>query len=254
MKLSHPVVLVHGNPESTALWGPLQAQLPGLDPILVSPPGFGVEADAEFDASLESYVSWLGRELSRLDQPVHLLGHDWGGVLTLLLAMRRPDLLRSWTSDCLGVFDPEYVFHPLAREWQTDGAGEVAISRQFGGDVASRARVLEDFGIPAPMAGVLAADQVPSLVRVVLPLYRSIAQPVMSNHGANLDSAAATPGLSILAEQDPVLGSQASRLQAATRARAQTVRLSEAGHWWMLDQPATAATALSRFWLLADQS
>ena len=30
--------------------------------------------------------------------PVHLVGHDWGGAIGWLVAAKRPDLVRSWTS------------------------------------------------------------------------------------------------------------------------------------------------------------
>lgn len=249
---STPVVLVHGNPETVALWGPLLEHLPDVATVRLSPPGFGADAEPHFTASVEEYVAWMTHEIDQFNQPVHLLGHDWGGVLTVLLAMRRPDLLRSWASDCLGVFDQDYTFHPLAQEWQTPGEGEEAVARQFGGDLAARIGVLREFGVPASMADVLAADQVPSLRQVVLPLYRSIAQPVMADYGADLCSAAAKPGLSILAESDSVLGSESSRLRAAALAQAETVRIPGAGHWWMLDEPETAAAALVRFWAQSD--
>jgi hypothetical protein len=42
--------------------------------------------------------------------------------------MTRPDLLRSWATDAIGVFDPDYVWHDLAQTWQTPGAGEEAMA------------------------------------------------------------------------------------------------------------------------------
>jgi pimeloyl-ACP methyl ester carboxylesterase len=72
------VVLVHGNPETDVVWGPL-------------------------------------------------VGHDWGGGHVANVAMTRPDLLRSWCSDVLGIFEPDYVWHDLAQVWQTPGAGEAAV-------------------------------------------------------------------------------------------------------------------------------
>jgi hypothetical protein len=52
--------------------------------------------------------------------------------------MTRPDLLRSWVSDTLGAFAPAYVWHALAQEWQTPGAGEVAVALRFGPTATSR--------------------------------------------------------------------------------------------------------------------
>ena len=32
-----------------------------------------------------------------------LVGHDWGGVHVVNVAMSRPDLLRSWCTDVIGI-------------------------------------------------------------------------------------------------------------------------------------------------------
>ena len=37
-----PLVLVHGDPENAAVWGPLLGELQRDDVITLSPPGFGV--------------------------------------------------------------------------------------------------------------------------------------------------------------------------------------------------------------------
>jgi len=36
----------------------------------------------------------------------------------------RPELVRSWVSDAVGVGDPEFEWHDLARTWQAPQAGE----------------------------------------------------------------------------------------------------------------------------------
>ena len=37
---------------------------------------------------------------------------------------KRPELVRSWVSDALSLFEPDYVWHDLAQLWQTPGDGE----------------------------------------------------------------------------------------------------------------------------------
>ncbi len=66
------------------------------------------------------------------------LGHDWGGGHVMGVAMTRPDLLRSWASDIVGAFEPDYVWHPAAQIWQTPGDGEQHIEELFSGTVADR--------------------------------------------------------------------------------------------------------------------
>ena len=70
-------------------------------------------------ATVEEYRLWLVGELEAVGEPVDLVGHDWGGGHVANVAMTRPDLLRSWCSDILGVFEPDYVWHDMAQVWQT---------------------------------------------------------------------------------------------------------------------------------------
>ena len=60
------------------------------------------------------------------------------------------------------------------------------------------------------------------------------------------------PGLSILATEDHYVGSEATRRRAAERAGARTEVLDGLGHWWMLEDPARGAAALTRFWATLD--
>ncbi len=96
-----PLVLVHGNPETAAIWGPLIGQLDRADAVVLSPPGFGVPAPHGFDSSMTGYRDWLASQLELFRAPVDLMGHDWGGIHVAALAMSRPDLVRSWASDAL---------------------------------------------------------------------------------------------------------------------------------------------------------
>jgi hypothetical protein len=84
--------------------------------------------------------------------------------------------------------------------------------------------------------------------RAILSLYRSARQPAMAEAGRALENAAARPGLSLLATDDPYIGSDELRRRAADRAGARTEVLDQLGHWWMLQDPARGAAALTRFW------
>src|ERR1700689_304682 len=110
-----PVVFVHGVPEAAAIWAPLLAELGRDDAITLSPPGFGAPVPDGFGATSDDYLAWLTGELAGLTGPVDLIGHDWGGGHVTRLAAARPDLIRSWGADVAGIFDPDYVWHDLAR-------------------------------------------------------------------------------------------------------------------------------------------
>ena len=131
---------------------------------------------------------------------------------------------------------------------QTPGDGEQLVDTLLGGTVEDRTARLTTLGIPNDIATSLAAAQGPEMGRAILLLYRSARQPTMAEAGRALEEAAARPGLSILATEDTYVGSEAIRRRAAERAGAQTEVLDGLGHWWMLQDPARGAAALTRFW------
>ncbi len=242
------VVLVHGNPETDAVWGPLVAALGREDVLLLSPPGFGAALPSGFPATFLAYRDWLIGELQRIDEPVDLVGHDWGGCHVVNAVMHRPDLVRSWASDTVGLFDQDYVWHDMAQVFQTPEAGEQVVEAMQDGSIEERAQQLTGFGIPPDVATSFAAAQGPEMGRAILALYRSARQPALADAGRALGNAAARPGLSILATEDPFVGSADIRRRAAERAGARTEVLDGLGHWWMVEDPARGAAALTQFW------
>jgi pimeloyl-ACP methyl ester carboxylesterase len=245
------VVFVHGVPVTSAVWTPLLDELSGSrqeEMVRLSPPGFGAPLPANFGATIDDYRRWLVDELSQFDAPVHLVGHDWGGGHVAEVAMARPDLLRSWVTDTIGGYEPDFVWHPLAQVWQTPGAGERNIEETFAGDVEERAARMVEWGIPEPTAGEVARAQGAEMGRAILGLYRSAVPPTLVRRGRNLPAAAARPGLVPIPTEDSTVGSVAARRRAAGRAGARTVELEGIGHWWMLQDPARAARMLTEFW------
>ena len=242
------VELVHGNPETDAIWQLLVDALGRDDVVRLSPPGFGAPLPDGFSATYLAYRDWLEDELEGFDEPVDLVGHDWGGGHVGNLVMHRPELVRSWASDVIGLFDPDYVWHDLAQVWQTPGEGEQLIDTMLGGTVQDRAERLVAFGIPLDIATSIATAQGPEMGRAILLLYRSARQPALAEAGRALANAAARPGLSLLATDDPYVGTIDFRQRTADRAGARTEVLDGLGHWWMVQDPARGAAALTRFW------
>jgi len=244
------VVLVHGNPETAAVWGPLVDALAEPAVVRLSPPGFGVPLPPGWDGSSgpEGYRAWLVGELEALAGPVHLVGHDWGGAHVVNVAMTRPDLLRSWCTDGIGLFDPDHTWHALARTWQTPGDGEEAMAALTAPTEERRAAYLTSIGVPAAIATFLAPGCADVSAAAVLDLYRAARPPVMAVLGRNLAAAARRPGLVLLASGDAALGTEAMGRRSAARAGAAIEVLPGLGHWWMLEDPDLAAAALRRFW------
>ena len=241
-----PAVFVHGNPESAAIWDLLFEQLARKDVVALSPPGFGAPVPDGFDATSDSYLRWLTDELERLPKPIDLVGHDWGGGHALRLAMTRPDLIRSWVSDILGCFDPEYVWHDMARVWQTQGAGEQAVQGMAAAPLEARTAQFQQLGMGTAAARVAEAVNA-DMGRCILALYRSAAQPAMKTLGLDLPRAASRPGLAIIATNDHYTGGEVLARRAAASAGAQVVTLVGRGHWWMCEDPSLGARMLNEF-------
>jgi pimeloyl-ACP methyl ester carboxylesterase len=242
-----PVVLVHGNPETDAIWDALRAELGRDDVIALSPPGFGAPVPSGFGARSDDYVAWLTTQLEATPGPIDLVGHDWGGGHVVRLACQRPDLIRSWVTDIAGCFDPEYVWHDAAQAWQTPETGELAIAQMVGTPEPEKAQMFESLGMSKDVAARVAPALNEDMGRCVLSLYRSAAQPAMSEWGRSLDKARAKPGLVIIATEDHFTGGEVLARRSAERAGAQVALLPGLGHWWMCQDPKAGAAVLRDF-------
>lgn len=249
------IVLVHGNPETPIIWEPLVTELRRDHPdrVVVTPnlPGFGCARPDGFAATKEAYVEWLIGEVAAVvaeHGPVDLVGHDWGGGLAMRLVATRPDLVRSWACDVLGLFHPDYVWHDFAQIWQTPGAGEQYFEQSLSMPVADRVASYELIGIPRPVGERLLAVTDATMGECVLALYRSAAQPAMALWGRELAEAATRPGLALIAPLDPFVRGDDLGRAVGEQLGARVVELTGQGHWWMLGDPAGGAEVLEEFW------
>jgi pimeloyl-ACP methyl ester carboxylesterase len=245
------VVLVHGNPETAAIWAPLIDELGRTDvgPVLaLSPPGFGAPVPPGFGATSDEYVAWLAAELEPIGEPVDLVGHDWGSNHVVRLACERPDLVRSWCGDTAGVFAPGFEWNKSSQIWMTPGAGEEAIAWQLSAGVPGRTALYESLGMTTEIAQELAVAFDEAMGQCILNVYRSALPPAWDIWRERLPAAAQQPGLVIVPTADIYTGSEAQHRWTATRSGADVAVLDGLGHWWMLDQPGLAAQTLLQFW------
>jgi pimeloyl-ACP methyl ester carboxylesterase len=246
------VVLVHGNPETAAIWDPLIAALGRDDVVALSPPGFGAPTPEGWGATSDEYLAWLVDELASVPAPIDLVGHDWGGGHVQRLAATRPDLIRSWVTDIAGAADPEYVWHDMAQVWQTPGAGEEAVAAMAALPLADRAAAFVAIGMTEAAARSCAAASTAEMGSCILALYRSAAQPRMGEWGDELAAAEHRPGLVIIATDDHYTGGEVLARRSAERFGAQVAVLEGLGHWWMLQDPAAGAAVLGDFFATLD--
>ena len=147
-----------------------------------------------------------------------------------------------------GIFHPDYVWHDMAQLWQTPGVGEETVDAMVNMPTADRVANYENLGMPNDVATELAEAADDEMGRCILGLYRDAAQPVLAELGRDLSPAAAKPGLVIIAELDGYVGTPAMARATAERAGATVAHLEGVGHWWMLQDPAAGAAALTDFW------
>jgi pimeloyl-ACP methyl ester carboxylesterase len=242
-----PIVLVHGNPETAAIWDDLRGYLGSEDVVALSPPGFGSAVPEGFGATSDEYVDWLATELDRLLGPIDLVGHDWGGGHVARLVNARPELVRSWAIDIAGCFDPDYVWHERAQVWQTPEVGETAVAQQLATPKPQLAAAYERLGLSRATAEACAAAYSPEMARCILSLYRSAAQPRMAEWGAQLAGLRSRPGLVIIPTEDQYTGGEVLARRTAEWLGAQVAVLSGLGHWWMCQDPRRGADVIASF-------
>lgn len=247
------VVLVHGNPETDAIWQPLTSALASRGHaavIALSPPGFGADVPSGFDPTMDNYADWLVGELTRIHvsgTDIDLLGHDWGAGHVYGALARRPELVRTWVGDIAGVLHGDYVWHDMAQAWQTNDIGEQVVAGFTEASLADRTALFVGLGVSEAIAAELAAGLTEDMGRCILRLYRTGAQPAVGQLGDRLAAMALPPGLVVDAELDDYIPSDLSN-DIARRLGAEVLRLDGRGHWWMIDDIEPVADALIAFW------
>jgi pimeloyl-ACP methyl ester carboxylesterase len=247
------VVLVHGNPETAAIWGPLVGALRSMghdEIVALSPPGFGAPLPDGFDPTMDSYADWLVGELESIratGAEIDLLGHDWGAGHVYGTLARRPELVRTWTGDIAGILHSDYVWHDMAQAWQTPEIGEQVVAGITGASLDDRVALFVGLGLPDDIAAELARGTDDTMGRCILRLYRTGAQPAVGQLGERLASMELPPGLIVDAELDAYVSSELSNA-VAERLGTEVLHLPGRGHWWMVADVDPVADALTTFW------
>lgn len=244
-----PVLLLHSTGSSGAQWRALMERLsPRFRVIAPDLCGYGGTSlwtgRGAFCLAHEAAV--VAAFLERLDEPVHVVGHSYGGAVALRLARLRGELLCS-----LAVIEP-VAFHLLRGGDQTDASAleEItqiadAVARALAcGDYDGGFRQFVDYwsgpgtwaGIPAAKRDALAAR----LPKVALDFYATLNEP------ARLDDlrTIAAPMLLIGSECSPLPARRIGRLLARALPGLRVKTIEGAGHMAPLTHPDEVNEAL----------
>jgi pimeloyl-ACP methyl ester carboxylesterase len=242
------VVFVHGFPETSELWRPLREVL-DRDSEAVALPGFGVPRPDGFTATKDAYAEWLAETLRRVDEPVDVVGHDVGALLTMRVASAFDVPLRSWVVDVADIFHPRFSWPERVLDLQKPGVGEQLLEstrRADPDDPASTASRLGAAGMPRELAREIGAAHDEVMSRSILDFYRSAAPNVSAGWWEEISGPTRSQGLVLLLPDPPEV--EAMSLEVGERLGAQTARLDDLDHCWMAEAPETVAQVLERFW------
>jgi pimeloyl-ACP methyl ester carboxylesterase len=246
-----PVLLLHGFPDSAALWDPVMPFLVAAGHRVIAPDlrGFG-ESDAPIGVREYAIDTVLSDLAALLDQTckgdrVRVIGHDWGAVMTWCLALAQPHRVASSVAVSVG-HPREYAVAGWEQKrkglytfaWQARGLAEWRIRRN---DFAS----LRHWARQHPRLDECVRDlSRPGRLTAGLNWYRANLIRVMFNSWP----ACAVPTLGIWSTGDAFLAEdQMKRSGRRMSAPWQYVRIDGAGHWLPLEQPARIAE-LSLAW------
>ncbi|MFC4610415.1 alpha/beta fold hydrolase [Streptomyces maoxianensis] len=236
-----PAVLIHGVPDTHPVWDGVRQHLSRSDLEAWDLPGFGAPRPQGFGSTKEEYVDWLIDRLEQVGEPVDLVGHDWGCILTARVASIRPDLVRTWAGSSAPV-SAQYGWHPLAKIWQDPVEGDRFMNEL---DPASFAKDLIKLDVPADVAEEMVRRVDGSMRDSILKLYRS-AVTVGAEWEPGLANVSA-PCLVLWGTLDPACPiAFADELGEAVRA-SRVVKL-DCSHWTLIQKPAEVAAALEAHW------
>jgi pimeloyl-ACP methyl ester carboxylesterase len=245
-----PVLCLHGFPQRCTSWSGVAERLAarGLRVVAMDQRGYspGARPTEVESYALPHLVDDVVAMIGALGAAVHLVGHDWGGVVGWQVAARHPDLVRSWTA--VSTPNQSALNEVLARdEGQRQRFGYIAQFRERGEELllADGAAALR-----AIYGGYVAADRVaedveffqkPGALTAALSWYRAMSL----TDAAGLPNVV-VPTAYVWGSADPAFGAEAAELTARfVDGPYRFVPLQGASHWLPDEVPDTLAEVIA---------
>jgi pimeloyl-ACP methyl ester carboxylesterase len=233
-----PVVYLHSVPTSSDDWVGALERSGGLAPDL---PGFGRSGKGgHLEYSLPAYLEFLTGFLDAVQvERVALVGHGWGGAITLAFAQRHPERVRRLVIvNAVPLLDG-FAWPAPVRRILRPGLGELlmgAINQRRLAKLLRSGAATPDAWSDERVAAIW--DQFDQgTQRAFLRLHRSIDAAGLAAAGSELERVTA-PALVVAGDRDPWVDLAFAEVYAERLPHAELERVTEAGHWPWLDQPA----------------
>jgi pimeloyl-ACP methyl ester carboxylesterase len=242
-----PVLLLHGNPDSSAMWDSVAEAL-ATDFHCFAPdlPGFGSsEIPSDYNRSLDGMANFLEafRAAAGIWIPLDLVAHDFGGPFALAWAVRNPAAVRRIVA-INTIFFSDYRWHFWASIWRTPILGELSMALMS--RVVFARELKRGFGQSPDRKHIEQSWALVSsrMKKEVLQLYRATNPSSFTGWEEKLLALTAEkPTMVIWGDRDPYIPSRyAERFGAA-----KVVHMPAVGHWPPIEAPGETAQLITRF-------
>jgi pimeloyl-ACP methyl ester carboxylesterase len=231
-----PAVYLHGIPTSSDDFVELLERGGGIAPDLI---GFGRSGKGgHLVYTIEALADGVEPVLPEL---VKLVGHDWGALVALELAARRPERITSLVlCNPVPLLDG-FEWPRLAKVWRRPVMGELTMGS------INRWLLARTLRAGAAQPGIWTAERIASVweqfdqgtQRAILRLYRRTDVHRLEAERPRLEAVTAR-ALIVWGERDPWNHVGLAERFAELLPHATLERVADAGHWPWLEQPAVA--------------
>jgi pimeloyl-ACP methyl ester carboxylesterase len=233
------VVLLHGQPGSSADWAPLLERVGEFARAVAwDLPGFGkAEKPRDWNYSSGMHATFVAAALAELGiERAHLVMHDLGGT-ALLWAAAHPDRFASAVIVGTGIL-VDFEWHPVARLYRLPLVGEAMtrMTTKRGFLTTMRLYDRQPRKLPREFLERLWEDYDLATRRAGLQFYRATSPPAMERLVEPLRRLD-RPALVVWGRHDPAVPVVQAERQRLSFPSAEVVVLEESGHWPYVDDP-----------------